>query len=102
MDDARDRAVVEHVLQRVEVGDVAAHERHAVDVLAEHEPQAARVLPEVVPDHLVPIREDRAGDPRTEAAEHAGDEDSLAHASGASWYTVTASVKNSSAARPCS
>ena len=102
MDDPRDLVLVEHPLERVEVGDVAADERHAGCVLAEHEVEPRRVLAEVVADDVVAVGEHRARDPGAEAAEDAGDEDALAHASGASWYTVTASVKNSSAARPCS
>ena len=102
MDDAGDLALVEHSFERLDVGDVAADDRHPIAVVAEHETQSRGVVPEVVAHDLVPVGERRPRDPGSEAAEDAGDEEPLAHASGASWYTVTASVKNSSAARPCS
>ncbi len=102
MDDPRDLVLVEHPLERVELGDVAADERHAGRVVSEHEVEPRRVLAEVVADDVVAVCEHRARDPCAQAAEDAGDEDPFAHERGASWYTVTASVKNSSAARPCS
>ena len=62
---------------------------HADRVFAEHESQSRGVVPEVVAHDLVPVGERRPRDPGAEAAEDAGDEEPLAHASGASWYTVT-------------
>ena len=72
-------------LERVEVGDVAADEVDAVGVVPEDEAEPRRVVAEVVADHLVAVGEDRPRDPGAEAAEDAGDEEPLAHASGASW-----------------
>ena len=80
MDDARDRVLVERASERVEVGDVAAHERHALQLLGrEDELEAVHRVPEVVADGLVAVVEHRLHRPRPDAPERAGDEHPLSH-----------------------
>ena len=63
-----------------ELGDVALDDLEPVDVVAEHELEAMARVAEVVADDVVAVVEDAARDPGAEAAEHAGDEESLSHA----------------------
>ena len=64
---------------RRELGDVALDELDPVDVVAEHELEAMARVAEVVADDVVAVVEHAARDPGAEAAEDAGDEDSLSH-----------------------
>ena len=48
-------------------------------VVAEHELEAMARVAEVVADDVVAVVEHAARDPRAEAAEHAGDQNSLSH-----------------------
>ena len=75
MDDARDLVLVERALDSVQVGDVAADERHEPGVVAEHEPQPCEVLAEVEADDLVAVGERLPGGPGAEAAEDARHQD---------------------------
>ncbi len=80
MDDARDLVLVERPLDGGELGDVALDDLEPVEVVAEHELEAVARVAEVVADDVVTVVEHAARDPGAEAAEHAGDEDSLSHA----------------------
>ena len=65
---------------RGELRDVALDDLEPVDVVAEHELEAMAGVAEVVADDVVAVVEHAARDPGAEAAEDAGDQDSLSHA----------------------
>ena len=79
MDDPGDLTLVEHVLEGVEVGDVAARERDLSLVASDHEREARAVVTEVEADDVVASLEGQPRDPGAEAAEHTRDEHPLAH-----------------------
>jgi hypothetical protein len=75
VDDVRDGVLVEHLLDRVEVSDVAAHPPEPFDlVLRQGEAEARRLLADVEGDHLVLAIEQRADGPDADRAVGAGDE----------------------------
>ena len=79
MDDPRDLVLVERAAERVEVGDVAAHERQPLALLRrEDELQPVRRIAEVVADRLVAVLEHRLHGPGADAPERPGDQDALA------------------------
>ena len=78
MDDPRDPLLVEDAAERVEVGDVAAHELDGRTLVGrEDELEAMHRLAEVVGHRLVAGREHGLQRPRADAPERAGDEDAL-------------------------
>ncbi len=79
MDDVRDAVVVEHVRQRLAVGDVALDER---DLGVRGEPEAPVVGAEVEADDLGAFGGELRAGPGADAAERAGDEEPLARAHG--------------------
>jgi hypothetical protein len=79
MDDMRDAVLVEHRVERVAVGDVAAHER---DLGIRGEPHAPVVGAEVEADDLRAFRSELGAGPGADTAERAGDEKPLARAHG--------------------
>ena len=75
MDDAGDLVLVEGAPERVDVGDVALHERHAGELLfGQDEPEAGVVTAEVVADRVLAVVEESLDRPGAEAAERARDE----------------------------
>jgi hypothetical protein len=75
VDHVRDRVLVEHPLDELEVGDVAAHADDALGLLRlERDRQARRLLAEVEGDRLVSPVEQRAQRPGADRAVGAGDE----------------------------
>ena len=71
--------LVERAAERVEVGDVAAHERQLRPLgLGQDEAQPVVGLAEVVADGLVPVVQHRLDRPGPDAAERAGHEHALA------------------------
>ncbi len=79
MNDPGDLVLVERALERLEVGDVAAHEVDPVGVGAEHELEPRAIVPEVEADDARAVVEGGTRDPGAEAAEDAGDEEALWH-----------------------
>jgi len=78
MDHVRDRALVERVLDGREVGDVAAHELDAGQLLgAHHQLGAPAVFTEVEGHDRAAFAHELAAAPRADAAERAGEEPAL-------------------------
>jgi hypothetical protein len=73
--DARDLLLVERAAESRAVGYVARHARHTRElVLAQDQPEARVVVPQVVADRILALIEQCLERPRADAAERAGDE----------------------------
>ena len=80
MDDVRDAALVEHPLERLEVGDVAPHAVQRGElVVREQQPQAVVVVGRVEGDDARPLAHQLRDRPRADAPARARHQEAFVH-----------------------